>query len=180
MIGHRLVRGLSRAKQEFLAAAQRVEFAAANREAGDLGASGLAVLADLFHFRSPMPESPPSPSITRAQLRDKALLALEEAVETCRHKDPQRSHALRFALFYLWAAAGGDREPFDRFWMMLKDQNPMWRHSLASGALGGIYRALGVERPAAPFRAGVGGEGMSYASQNEVARKLPISSRGGR
>lgn len=97
-----------------------------------------------------MPESRQTASITPQALRDKALLALEEAVAQCRDQDPARTHALRFALFYLWAYAGGDREPFDRFWMMMKGQNPMWRHSIASSALGGIYRAVGLERPAEP------------------------------
>ena len=80
------------------------------------------------------------------QLRDKALVALEEIVQECRYRTPRRSFALRFALAYLWALTGGDRRPFEHFWRVLGDAKSPWSFSAANGALLGIYRALGVER----------------------------------
>ena len=80
------------------------------------------------------------------QLRDKALLALEEAVQECRYRQPRRSFALRFALAYLWALSGGDRDIFDRFWKVLGDPKSPWSFGAANGALLAIYMALGVER----------------------------------
>jgi hypothetical protein len=80
------------------------------------------------------------------QLRDKALLALEEAVQECRRSPPRRSFALRFALAYLWVYGSTDREPFDRFWRVIGDRKSPWSFSAANGALLAIYRTLGVER----------------------------------
>lgn len=78
-------------------------------------------------------------------LRNKALLALEEAVQECRYRKPRRGFALRFALAYLWSLKPTDREPFENFWREL-DENSMWRFSGADRALHVIYRHLGVER----------------------------------
>lgn len=80
------------------------------------------------------------------QLRDKALLALEEIVQECRYRRPRRSFAIRFALAYLWAMGGTDRRPFEQFWRVLGDEKSPWSFSSANGALLGIYRALGIER----------------------------------
>jgi len=80
------------------------------------------------------------------QLRDKALLALEEIVQECRYRRPRRSLALRFALAYLWALSGADRRPFEQFWRVLGDEKSPWSFSAANGALLGIYRTLGLER----------------------------------
>ena len=80
------------------------------------------------------------------QLRDKALLALEEAVQECRYRQPHRSFALRFALAYLWALSRTDRQVFDRFWQVLGDPKSPWSFGAANGALLAIYKALGVER----------------------------------
>lgn len=80
------------------------------------------------------------------QLRDKALLALEEAVQECRYRRPHRSFALRFALAYLWALSGADRHAFDRFWRVLGDRKSPWSFGAANGALLAIYKVLGVER----------------------------------
>ena len=53
--------------------------------------------------------------LNQDQLRDKALLALEDAAQECRYRAPRRSFLLRFALAYLWSISRGDRAPFDSF-----------------------------------------------------------------
>ena len=81
------------------------------------------------------------------QLRDKALLALEDAVQECRYRAPRRSFAIRFALAYLWAYSGGERWPFDQLWRSLGDPMSPWSFSGANTDLNAIYRLLGLERP---------------------------------
>jgi hypothetical protein len=78
-------------------------------------------------------------------LRDKALLALEEASQQCRYGQVPRTFAIRFALAYLWSLAPTSREPFDEFWRSLP-RDDMWRFGAASSALTGIYRHLGIEQ----------------------------------
>ena len=84
-------------------------------------------------------------SIPAAQLRDKALLALEEAVQECRYRKVRRTCALRFALAYLFSLRPTDREPFDAFWLAL-DEEGMWRFGSADRALFTIYLHLGLTR----------------------------------
>ncbi|MDT9598654.1 hypothetical protein [Sphingosinicella rhizophila] len=79
-------------------------------------------------------------------LRDKALLALEEVVQECRYRAPRRSFAIRFALAYLWAYSGKDRKPFDDFWRRLGEKHSPWSFSTADWDLQAIYRTLKVER----------------------------------
>jgi hypothetical protein len=79
------------------------------------------------------------------QLRDKALLALEEATQEARYR-PVGSLALRFALAYLWARRPVNREPFDRFWKAIGEQEPTWRFRHADTALAEIYLVLDLER----------------------------------
>lgn len=79
------------------------------------------------------------------QLRDKALLALEEVLQETRFRIVRRSFALRFALAYLWAYKPKDRAPFDDFWQAVV-LDTMWRFETADGALSRIYVALGVPR----------------------------------
>ena len=84
-------------------------------------------------------------------LRDKALLALEEAVVETRYGTARRSIALRFALAYLYALApkGGqaqDRGPFDELWKALGRAKTPWSFTMADSALSGLYRAIGVPR----------------------------------
>lgn len=79
------------------------------------------------------------------QLRNKALLALEEAIEELRYRKVRRSMALRFALAYLWTCSRGDRAPFDEFWNALAS-TALWRVGIADGALRKIYREVGVDR----------------------------------
>jgi hypothetical protein len=83
------------------------------------------------------------------QLRDKALLALEEVVQECRYRSPGRSAAIRFALAYLWATGRCDRQRFDEYWEAIGKQKSPWSFSVADSALSAIYRGLGLERDAA-------------------------------
>lgn len=79
-------------------------------------------------------------------LAEKAVLALEEAVQECRYRAPRRSLGVRFALAYLWSAGGGgEREPFERFWKALA-RDDMWRGAAADQALSDLCRAAGVAR----------------------------------
>jgi hypothetical protein len=98
------------------------------------------------------------------ELRDKALLALEDAVEECRYRRPRPSYAVRFALAYLWAYSGcGDREPYDELWRAMQDEKSPWNFSAADGRLLRIYVSLGLERDPAVHRpcgnAGPNGKG---------------------
>lgn len=80
------------------------------------------------------------------QLRDKALLALEEAVTDCRYGPAKRTIALRFALAYLWAWRPGDRSAFDEYWQALGEPKSPWSFSAADNALQRIYVLQGLER----------------------------------
>jgi hypothetical protein len=84
--------------------------------------------------------------LTADQLRAKALLALEDALQECRYRRPRRSFALRFALAYLWATSGADRKPFENFWRCLGAEKMPWSFGVADSALCEIYRALKIER----------------------------------
>ena len=68
-------------------------------------------------------------------LTEKALLALEEAVQECRYGTPRRSFAHRFALAYLWSMSRGDRAPFDALWKALGADKTPWSFSGADTAL---------------------------------------------
>ena len=92
-----------------------------------------------------------SPPLT-AQLRDKALLALEDAIQECRYRTPRPSFAVRFALAYLWVHSGGSREPFDQLWRSLRAPKSPWSFSSADHALAVIYRTLTRDRPDALSR----------------------------
>jgi len=91
-------------------------------------------------------ESPPP---LTEQLRDKALLALEDAVQECRYRTPRPSFAVRFALAFLWVQSGcGDRSAFDGLWAALRAPKRMWTFSAADRALTELYvAALGLTRP---------------------------------
>ena len=88
-----------------------------------------------------------SPPTLTDQLRDKALLALEDAIQECRYRTPRASFAVRFALAYLWVYSGGDRAPFDELWRAFRAEEKPWSFTVANSALTGIYRALRIERP---------------------------------
>lgn len=87
-----------------------------------------------------------SPPLTN-QLRDKALLALEDAIQECRYRTPRPSFAVRFALAYLWVYSKGDRKPFDEFWEALRADKSPWSFTVANHALFTIYGALDLRRP---------------------------------
>ena len=90
--------------------------------------------------------------LTADQLRAKALLALEDAVQECRYRTPRRSFALRFALAWLWATSGADRQPFENLWRRIGEAKSPWTFGAADTALTEIYRALRLERdPALAF-----------------------------
>jgi hypothetical protein len=61
--------------------------------------------------------------LTADQLRDKALLALEDACQECRYRTPRRGFLLRFTLAYLWSRSCGDRGPFDSFWVAMGEKH---------------------------------------------------------
>ena len=84
--------------------------------------------------------------LTPDQLRDKALLALEDAVQECRYRTPRRSFAVRFALAYLWATSRAERRPFEDYWRALAAPKSPWSYGIADGALETIYRAIGIKR----------------------------------
>ena len=84
-------------------------------------------------------------------LRDKALLALEEAVQETRHGPARRSLALRFAFAWLYASAPREGQPvdrakFDELWKSLAAAKTPWSFTMADSALSGLYRAIGVPR----------------------------------
>lgn len=79
-------------------------------------------------------------------LRDKAILALEEAVQECRYGPLRRSHAHRFALAYLWSLGRGDRQQFLELWQALASDNDVYRFGKADRALSVICRQLGAVR----------------------------------
>ncbi|QAY80313.1 hypothetical protein [Sphingosinicella sp. BN140058] len=80
-------------------------------------------------------------------LRDKALEALEEAAAAAAEGPVQRSKALGFALAYLWAASGAERDQFDWFWKSLAGDHEIGRAQNVNASLKGIYLALGLRRP---------------------------------
>lgn len=85
--------------------------------------------------------------LSHEQLRDKALLALEDAVQECRYRKPRRSFAVRFSLAYLYATSKVDREAFDAFWRDYLAPVSPWNFGSADTSLLRIYVVLGLERP---------------------------------
>jgi hypothetical protein len=84
------------------------------------------------------------------QLRDKALMALEEALQEARYPPVRRSLALRFALAYLWSVSEADKKHFVGFWQALAERHP-WSLSTADHHLAWIYKSLQLERDEAPM-----------------------------
>lgn len=82
---------------------------------------------------------------TPDQLRDKALFALEEALQEIRFSKAFQTAALRFALAYLWSMADVTPEPYDRFWKCLGARSA-GIFTAADTALEQIYHSLGVTR----------------------------------
>ena len=74
--------------------------------------------------------------LSQNELRDKALLVLEDAVQECRYRQPRRSFLLRFALAYLWSISPrGDRGCFDSFWAAMGEPKSPWNFSVANSCL---------------------------------------------
>jgi len=84
--------------------------------------------------------------IAGTDLTAKALLALEEASHSSRYIQPDRTHALRFALAYLYALKGGDATPFYSFWIELASENNVFRFQNVDRTLDQIYERIGVRR----------------------------------
>src|SRR5690348_1871727 len=78
-----------------------------------------------------------------------ALGALEEVAAVCRYRPIQRSGALRLVLAYLAARQPCDRQAFDIFWRGVDHPRPQDRSATLTGALNGIYLAVGVRRDTA-------------------------------
>lgn len=86
----------------------------------------------------------------------KALTALEEVGHLAQRGPLVPSHALRFALAYLYAHGSGPRDSFDEFWRVVTDTGDLHQKSEtitnvvrsngASRELYGIYRSVGVYR----------------------------------
>jgi len=106
-------------------------------------------------------------------LREKAFLALEEAVQECRFARVRQTYALRFALAYLWSLRRGDRGCYGNFWTALVGDNDLHRFGNADRALTEIYRQLGMERPEAP------GWQMWHEAQARHRREQSIGDQGG-
>lgn len=60
--------------------------------------------------------------LTRATLIDKALGALDEAIEAAGSGPVQPTLALRFALTFLYACSDGDRHWFETFLRTIQDE----------------------------------------------------------
>ena len=89
------------------------------------------------------------------QLKGKALAALEEAAERAGEAPVRPSHALRFALAFLYAIGDGERWPFDGFWQAVtrgagSAEQPgaaaIGRSQSANACLNAIYRSVGMLR----------------------------------
>lgn len=90
------------------------------------------------------------PRFTDSELIDKALLALEEVVETADEHPIEPSAALRFALAYL-ANGAEDRGFFDLFWSAATDKRDgvgarIGRQQTLNASLNGIYLQVGRRR----------------------------------
>ena len=76
------------------------------------------------------------------ELRERALLALAEAVERTHQGPVDRTLALRFALAFL-ANFTDDRWPFDNYWRAIAGSLDNGRWQNANAALNAIRRAVG-------------------------------------
>jgi hypothetical protein len=74
-------------------------------------------------------------------MADGALVAA-----VCRYRPIRRSGALRLVLAYLAARQACDRQAFDIFWRGVDHPRPQDRSATLTGALNGIYLAVGVRR----------------------------------
>lgn len=77
-----------------------------------------------------------------SDLRERALLAVDEAADQAAHGPVHRSLALRFALAFL-ANFAEDRWPFDNFWRAIALRDEKVRCATALAAKNAIRRAVG-------------------------------------
>lgn len=59
-----------------------------------------------------------------------ALATLAEQVELARTAVPPPSHGVRLALKVLHLVAGGERAPFDAFWLQFRDDRRGWSEAI--------------------------------------------------
>ena len=82
-----------------------------------------------------------------------ALATLAEQVELARIATPPPSHGVRLSLKVLHMIGGGERSPFDNFWLQFRDEERAWSDTIANysrtthlqTSLRGVMRAVGVE-----------------------------------
>lgn len=82
-----------------------------------------------------------------------ALATLAEQVELARTATPPPSHGVRLALKVLHMIGGGDRAPFDSFWLQFRDDRRGWSETIENYSrtthlqtqLRGVMRRVGVE-----------------------------------
>lgn len=92
--------------------------------------------------------------IARDRIIYLALATCAEQVELARAGVPPPSHGVRLALAVLHDLSGGDRAPFDSFWLQMRDGHERaWSEEIASYCrsthlmtqLRGVMRAVGIE-----------------------------------
>lgn len=81
------------------------------------------------------------------------LATLAEQVELARTAAPAPSHGVRLALKVLHMIGGGDRAPFDTFWLQFRDEERGWSTTIENYSrtthlqtqLRSVMRAVGVD-----------------------------------
>jgi hypothetical protein len=76
-----------------------------------------------------------------ADLKERALAAVDEAASKSHQGPVERTLALRFALAFL-ANFADERWPFDNFWKALKDPREKERWAMTIASRNAIYRAV--------------------------------------
>lgn len=79
-----------------------------------------------------------------ADLRERALAAVDEAANQASDGPVRRSLALRFTLAFL-ANFADERWPFDNFWQAIASSNDRARWQNANAARNAIRRSVGVD-----------------------------------
>lgn len=82
-----------------------------------------------------------------------ALAVLAEQVELARTGTPAPSHGVRLALKVLHMISGGERAPFDAFWLQFKDDRRGWSETIENYGrsthlqthLRAVMRAVGID-----------------------------------
>lgn len=82
-----------------------------------------------------------------------ALATLAEQVELARTGTLAPSHGVRLALKVLHMIGGGERAPFDAFWLQFRDEERGWSETIENYSrsthlqtqLRGVMRAVGIQ-----------------------------------